>query len=295
MVTPGHTKLRALLGRRQALRRPPTSPRQRLFWTLGNLLMFAGAYLLLYVGGVYIQIDYQRLAARGDNDLEVPQAIISARQAVSRPTAAEAPRPAAAPTAAPAFSLPLLNSAEGQIASDLPSDSQLAHSSSVERVVIPSIALDSKVIEVGWSTQEIGGKAAAIWDVAEYAIGQHRGSANPGERGNVVLAGHVGGYGHVFRDLFYVHPGDKVTLYSAGQEFLYVVQERLIVDEDDAPPEQRAENAKLIAPTDHEQVTMITCWPPNGPHKFTQRVVVRAVPFSSPASPDDGTLDNAIR
>ncbi|NTU80543.1 MAG: sortase, partial [Chloroflexales bacterium] len=40
--------------------------RQRLYWTLGNLLLFGGLYLLLYVGGVYADVEYQRLAARGD-------------------------------------------------------------------------------------------------------------------------------------------------------------------------------------------------------------------------------------
>ncbi|NNJ10336.1 sortase [Chloroflexales bacterium ZM16-3] len=297
MLIPGRTKPRALSSKRPAPRRLIASPRQRLFWTLGNLLMFTGVYLLLYVGGVYVQIDYLRTAARGDNDLEVPQAIIPASQAIRRPMAAGVPRPSLAPTAAPAFSIPQLNSAEGRIASDLPSDTQLAHISSVERVVIPSVALDAKVIEVGWSTQEIEGKAVAVWDVAEYVIGQHRGSANPGEGGNVVLAGHVAGNGHVFRDLFYVHPGEKIIIYSGGQEFLYVVQDRLIVDEDGAPPAQRAENAKLIAPTDHELITMITCWPPNGRDKFTQRVVVRAVPFSATPidTPADAPLVNTIR
>jgi LPXTG-site transpeptidase (sortase) family protein len=274
------------------------SSRQRLLWTLGSLMMFAGLYLLLYVGGLYVQIDYQLLAARGDNDLEVPHTtLLSAPLAI--PTlqpASTAPRPtvAQAPTAVPAFIAPQLSGAEGQIASDVPSAAQIAHVSRVERVVIPSIALDSKVIEVGWSSQEIDGKVAAIWDVAEYAIGQHHGSANPGEGGNVVLAGHVGGYGHVFRDLFYVHPGDQITIYSGGQQFLYIVKDRLIVEEDDAPPAQRTENAKLIAPTDYELVTMITCWPPKGPDKFKQRVVVRAVPLKSPAAP--GTpQNNAVR
>jgi LPXTG-site transpeptidase (sortase) family protein len=300
MLTPSRTKISDTIRPRAAARREPASPRQQQLWTLGNLMMFAGLYLLLYVGGLYVQIDYQRLAARGDNDIEVPRTTISVPLAVPRPAVATTrPMVAQAPTAAPAFSIPQINSqsgsAEGQIASDLPSDAQLAHISSVERVVIPSVALDSKVIEVGWSTQEIGGKAAAVWDVAEYAVGQHRGSANPGEGGNVVLAGHVGGYGHVFRDLFYVHPGDQIMIYSGGQQFLYVVKERLIVEEDDAPPAQRIENAKLIAPTDHELITMITCWPPKGPDKFKQRVVVRAVPFSSPATPADSVDINAIR
>jgi len=263
----------------------PTTPRQRLIWTLGNLLMFAGVYLLLYVGGVYIQIDYQLLAARGDTDVD---ASISTILAV--PTDADGNSSVASDaTEATAVNIPLLNVTEGSIASELPSNAQLNHISKVERVVIPSVALDYKVIEVGWSTQQVGGKTVAVWDVANYAIGQHRSSANPGEGGNVVLAGHVGGYGHVFRDLFYVHPGEPVIVYSGGQQFLYVVQDRLIVDEEGASAEQRAVNARLIAPTDHELVTMITCWPPTGRYKFTQRVIVRAVPFS--ATPIDNSAD----
>jgi LPXTG-site transpeptidase (sortase) family protein len=117
--------------------------------------------------------------------------------------------------------------------------------------------------------------------VAEYAVGQHRGSSNPGEGGNVVLAGHVGGYGKVFKDLFYVNPGDQITLYSDGQQYLYTVQERLVLTEEGVSPEQRDANAQYIAPTDHEVVTLVTCWPPKGPTKFTQRVVVRAVPFAA--------------
>lgn len=249
--------------------------RQRLMWTCGNLLLFAGIYLLLYVGGLYAQIEYQRLAARGDNDLIVPRAVMNSTQN-NTAVSVEQVTPASAGT--PDFSVPVLNT--GQIASAPPDAAQLAHSSTVERLVIPSIKLDYKVIEVGWSAQKIDGQDVAVWDVAEYAVGQHKGSANPGEGGNVVMAGHVGGYGHVFRDLFYVHPGDQIVLYSDGQQYLYVVSERLIVDEDKATPEQRAANARLIGSTDQEMVTMVTCWPPNGANKFTQRVIVRAVPFA---------------
>ncbi|NTV99726.1 MAG: sortase [Oscillochloris sp.] len=295
MLIPGRTKARAVAGY-GPIRRLPVSSRQKLFWTFGNLLMFTGLYLLFYVGGLYVQIEYQRLAARGDNDLEVPDAIIAVPRPALQMVIGNIARPAAAtqaPLVAPTAHVPQLNVANGQIASALPSEIQLAHVSRIERLVIPSIALDAKVIEVGWRTQDVDGQTIAVWDVAEYAVGQHRGSANPGEGGNVVLAGHVGGYGHVFRDLFYVHPGEQIMIYSGGQEFLYVVQDRLIVDEEKVTPEQRAENAKLIAPADHEVLTMITCWPPNGPDKFTQRVVVRAVPFTS--NPESDTSANTVR
>jgi sortase A len=270
--------------------------RRRLYWSFGNLLLIAGVYLLLYVGGLYAQAEYMRMAARGDTDIEPPRVIMGERGAAARPAgqAAEAePALQPPPAAMPAFEAPVLSS--GQIASAPPDAAAAAHVSTVERIVIPSVKLDAKVIEVGWEIVEQNGQQAAVWQVAEYAVGQHRGSANPGEGGNVVLAGHVGGYGQVFRDLYYVLPGDQVTIYSGGRQFLYTVEERLILDEEGAPPEQRAANAALIGATDHEVVTMVTCWPPTGPEKFTQRVVLRAVPFAPSAAPAADIAAQSVR
>ncbi len=241
----------------------------RLFWTLGNALLLLGVVLLLYVGGVYAQAEYSRYAARGDTDAPAPRAV----GVVAR----EAPVP---------FTAPIFSTAsiDGQIAGAIPDAARAAHESTVTRVVIPSIGVDSKAVEVGWEVKEQNGQQVAAWQVAEYAVGQHRGSANPGEGDNIVLAGHVGGYGKVFKNLFYVRPGDQITLYSAGQQYLYVVQERLLLDEEGVSPEQRAANARYIAPTNSEVVTLLTCWPPTGPDKFRQRVVVRAVPFGANAA-----------
>lgn len=258
-----------------AIARPapaPLSRKARLLWTLGNVLMLVGLILLLYVGGVYAQADYDRYAARGDTPAPAPRPIAS--------SAPDEPAP---------FVAPILGGGsadDGRVVGALPSASQAAHASTVARVSIPSIGVDSKVVEVGWDVEDQGGQQVAVWQVAEYAVGQHRGSSNPGEGGNVVLAGHVGGYGKVFKDLFYVKPGDQITLYSGGQQYIYVVQERLLLTEEGVSAEQHAANAQYIAPTDHEVVTLVTCWPPKGADRFTQRVVVRAVPFAgeSPSS-----------
>jgi len=264
--------VRWLRNRKKPARKPranvqPPPLRARITWTLGNLLLFAGAYLLLYVGGVYAQIEYNRQAARGDNDLPLITDTVDTR----------APVPTAAPVA---FSAPILNTG-GQVSSRVPDAEQAAHVSTISRLVIPTVAIDYKVVEVGWTVQEQANGPVAIWDVAEYAVGHHKGSANPGEKSNIVMAGHVGGYGQVFRDLFYVHPGDPVTIYSDGQQYRYVVQERLVVDEENAPPEQRAANARYMEPTEDEVVTLITCWPATGPEKFTQRIIVRATPYGA--------------
>jgi LPXTG-site transpeptidase (sortase) family protein len=271
--------------------------RRRLYWSLGNLLLVAGLYLLLYVGGLYAQAEYMRLAARGDSDIEAPRVIMGARQSSEVSLAAETPQAGAsveqAPAEMPAFSAPILS--DGQISSAPPDPASAAHVSTVERIVIPSVKMDAKVIEVGWEAVEQNGQQVAVWQVAEYAVGQHRGSANPGEGSNVVLAGHVGGYGQVFRDLYYVLPGDQVTIHSGGRQFLYTVEERLIVEEEGVPAEQRAANAALIGPTDEEVVTMVTCWPPNGPEKFTQRVILRAVPFEPSAAPAADIAQQSVR
>jgi LPXTG-site transpeptidase (sortase) family protein len=276
-------------GRTSATQRPRRQ-RRWLYQICGNLLLFGGLYLLLFVGGVYADVEYQRMAARGDSDIEAPRAIIGASGPLSSrlsldhqtadvpSTGGSAPPAVAQPTVARAASAAPSLSIEEQIASALPAPAQAAHIATVERLILPSVKLDAKVIEVGWQTVEQDGQQLAVWNVAEYAVGQHQGSANPGEGGNIVLAGHVGGYGHIFRDLYYVHPGEPVILYSQGREHRYVVKDRLIVDEDGVSPEQQAANVQLISPTDHELVTMITCWPPTGPKKFTQRVIIRAVP-----------------
>ncbi|MBC8161485.1 MAG: sortase [Roseiflexaceae bacterium] len=247
--------------------------RARMLWTIGNLCMLGGAIVLLYVGGVYATDEYGRYAARGDSDVPAPAAVDES--AASEPAPFIAPPPVVAPTppVAAAARLPVVAGHPLPTATPAP----IWHTA-VTRLVIPSIKLDAKVVEVGWDLVGDDGQQNPVWQVAKYAVGHHRDSGNPGEGNNIVLAGHVGGYGQVFRDLFYVHPGEEVILYADGQQLRYTITERLVLDEEGAPPEQRAANAELIAPTDSEVLTMVTCWPGTGPAKFTQRVVVRAVP-----------------
>ena len=242
--------------------------RAKVFWTAGNALMLLGVVILLYVGGLYATESYGRYAARGDTDVPAPAAI-------TIPAASE-PAP---------FIPPLLNtpsqapSTSGQIVSAAP-DAETIQPLTVSRIAIPSINVDAKVVEVGWDIQEQDGEEFAVWQVAEYAVGHHRGSANPGDGENIVLAGHVGGFGKVFKDLYYVEPGEQITLYSNGEQYLYTIDDIIIVEEEGASEEQRAENARLIDPTGHEMLTLVTCWPATGPDRFSERIIVQATPFT---------------
>lgn len=276
------------------------APVRRGPWLLGTALMVLGAGLLIYVLVTTLQIEYYRWAARGDSPLPAPQVTTSGfRPADARPLpvlpglAPSAPAPAVAPSApADEVSLPAAPATStlsavdsGLLISEPPEPVRAEWVATVDRLVIPAIRVDFKVIEVGWDTIEENGQLISVWQVAEYAVGQHRGSANPGEGDNIVLAGHVGGYGRVFKDLFYLKPGDEVIVYSRGQPYRYIVSERIVVDEEGVSPEQRLANARYIAPTGYEVVTMVTCWPPSGPDKFKQRVIVRALPVQTT---DDG-------
>lgn len=246
--------------------------REKLYWTLGNLLMLIGAILLAYVGGIYAQADFNRYAARGDTDIPPPAPVAAPRAPDAEPAPFVAPLP---------FVAPRLNTAEGQLISDVPDIVRSAVPSQISRIIIPSIGVDSKVVEVGWEIKEQNGQQIAVWQVAEYAVGHHRGSANPGEGSNIVLAGHVGGYGKVFKDLIKVREGDQVILFAGGQQYLYVVREQVLVHEEGVSPEQQAMNALYIAPTNEEMVTLVTCWPDRGPKKFKYRIIVRATPYGA--------------
>ncbi|HMO59027.1 MAG TPA: sortase [Roseiflexaceae bacterium] len=255
----------------------PATPRARVMWTLGNLLMLVGVVIIAYLGGLAAHQEYQRYAARGDTEAPAPRDV----------------SPVIVEEAAPLpFIAPLLNSppaAAGRVVSELPVD-RFAQPSSITRIAIPSIDLDSKVVEVGWDVVEQEGRQVAVWQVAEYAVGHHRGSANPGDAENIVLAGHVGGYGKVFKDLIELQPGDRITIYSGDQQYLYTVSEQHMLLEEGVSEEQRAANAAYIAPGGSEMLTLVTCWPDTGPERFNYRIIVRAVPFIAPADPAAPTL-----
>jgi sortase A len=83
-------------------------------------------------------------------------------------------------------------------------------------------------------------------------VGQHIGSANPGEAGNVVLSAHNDIFGELFRYLDQLRPGDEIVLSTATQDYTYRVTGWRTVE----PTE-----VDVMAATTRPTVTLISCYP----------------------------------
>lgn len=137
------------------------------------------------------------------------------------------------------------------------------------RIVIDRVGINAPVVQVGWHVGQLEGRPAMVWEVADYAAGWHKNSALPGESGNTVLSAHNNINGEVFRPLDQVETGDKIVTYVGEQAFEYEVAFTTVVKEAGEPLDTRKRNARWIAPTNDERLTLVTCWPyPHSTHRF---------------------------
>jgi sortase A len=161
----------------------------------------------------------------------------------STPSATATARPSATPTQPPA-----------PTAAPVPPEP--------DRIVIPAIKMDAKIIPVGWhEVKGPNGQVGLEWDVAAYAAGWHQNSARPGEMGNMVLSGHHNIDGEVFRYTVNLKNGDQIIVYAGGRKFVYSVVDHFILPELNVSYQQRVDNAKWIGEFPDERLTLVTCWP----------------------------------
>jgi sortase A len=90
------------------------------------------------------------------------------------------------------------------------------------------------------------------WEQLKKGVGQHIGSANPGQKGNMVLTGHNDVFGEVFRYLDRLKPGDEIVVYSARRAYTYIVTDWFLVTPD---------QVEVLAPTPDASLTLISCYP----------------------------------
>lgn len=150
------------------------------------------------------------------------------------------PPPEAAGVALPVLYTDWLNT------SDQSQTTQVALSESEEqtrptRIIIPSIDVDAPVVQ------------GDDWEALKKGVGHHLGSAQPGERGNMVLSAHNDIFGEIFRYLSQVEEGDEITIYDgAGRRYNYKVAVKRIVE---------PTAVEVLEQTNEPVATLITCHP----------------------------------
>ncbi|MFL5734491.1 MAG: sortase [Chloroflexia bacterium] len=187
------------------------------------------------------------------------------------PVQAQAPtsKPTAKPTAKPA---PKKKTAAGPLI--LPNgvrygDHKPNLPGRIVRIASPNIKLDTPVYEVY--------VVKNLWEVADYAAGHNYNAKNPGEGGNIVLAGHNNWRGEVFRYLEFLKPGNEIDVWTLeGKKYRYQVTDIKKLKEAGASLAQRVSNGHVMDPTPFEQLTLITCWPYT---TYTHRLIVTALPM----------------
>lgn len=131
------------------------------------------------------------------------------------------------------------------------------------RVIIPTIGLDSKVIQLG---TKLDRKGQIAWETAPFAVGQHKGLAGPGQNGNMVLSGHISSpnEGGIFHSLPDVQVGHGVIVSTDERQYLYRVVDVKIVTPD---------KVEVLDQTPDATATLLTCVPDG---IYSHRLVVTA-------------------
>ncbi len=121
------------------------------------------------------------------------------------------------------------------------------------RIQIPAIGVDAPVVQ------------GDGWEQLKKGVGQHIGTANPGENGNVVLSAHNDIFGEIFRELDKLKPGDVIIVYTSQRQFTYIITGTQVVE---------PTRVEVMAPTPNATMTLISCYPYL---VDTERIVVSAV------------------
>ena len=108
------------------------------------------------------------------------------------------------------------------------------------RVQIPAIGVDAPIVQ------------GDGWEHLKKGVGQHIGSAVPGQNGNLVLSAHNDVFGEIFRNLDHLKTGDQIIVYTNQRSHTYVVMVSRIVE-----PTQ----VEVMAATHDPTMTLISCYP----------------------------------
>ena len=108
------------------------------------------------------------------------------------------------------------------------------------RIQIPSIGVDASIVQ------------GDGWEQLKKGVGQHVGSVNPGQNGNIILSAHNDIFGEIFRYLEELEPGDEIIIHTQQRVYTYVIFNKKIVE-----PTQ----VEFMDQTAKPVTTLISCYP----------------------------------
>ncbi len=148
--------------------------------------------------------------------------------------------------------------------------------SPITRVVIPAADINAAVLTVGMLPTTSAGDQE--WNIARYAVGHHEKTGIPGQDKNIVFSSYASDYGRIFATLDKAIPGSAITVYEGDVAHTYTVVSQKLVKAPHPGTREQISDSALVAPTLGEQVTFITCWPPNGSNRYSSYLIVVAKP-----------------
>ena len=120
------------------------------------------------------------------------------------------------------------------------------------RIQIPAIGVDHPIVQ------------GDGWEQLKKGVGQHLGTANPGQISNLVLSAHNDIFGEIFRFLDQLSPGDEIVIFTNIRSYTYVISNTQIVE---------PTFVQVMDPTSYSAVTLISCYP----YLIdTERIVIQA-------------------
>ena len=238
---------------------------------LGALLLLAAALGATYAGlQNWLREQDRYLLAQG----ATPLPVLSATDKASEPAPAVA---TLSPIGTPESTAVVVTEPE-------PSPVPAAYPAPVQ-VRIPALGITRSIVKAPRVRNRETG--AWTWNVDRLLrqgrpdlVGHLEGSANPGEAGNMILAGHNFGYGvnGVFVRLGQLKPGQKIRVVNKdGETFIYVIVEVERVKWQGNKARQLAKHWKYLAFDGPERLTLMTCGGADF-EPFPERIYVVAEP-----------------
>jgi sortase A len=108
------------------------------------------------------------------------------------------------------------------------------------RIQVPAIGVDAPIVQ------------GDGWEQLKKGVGQHVGTSNPGQDGNMVLSAHNDIFGEIFRDLDRLKAGDQVIIHTNQRSYTYVISGSEVVE-----PTQ----VEVMDSTNQPKLTLVSCYP----------------------------------